>query len=449
MRFLIVTAVFPPEPGVTGQTSAHIAEGLVRRGHQVSVISPFPNRPGGRLYQGFRRAAWQRERRPEGFELIRCFSFFSRKSTLVSRFFENVSFGMTAGLAALTSRRPDVIYSNTWPLFASGLIYLVSRLRGIPMVVSIQDAYPECMAVQGRFRPNGLAVRLLRALDGFIASGCAAVIVAAESFVTLYRQTRAVAPERLLSVPNWGEDTNPVPDCERAGVRKDLGIPDDAFLLVYGGNIGRAAGVETVVEAAMQVRDDPRVRVLIAGEGSSLGACRKRARESGCRRILFLVPWPRERTGAVLSAADVLILPTRGDQSLASMPSKLVAYMLAGRPILALALAGSDLARTICRAGCGWVIPPDRPDLLASQIRETSRCSREELATLGLAGRSFAAQHLTRTVCLPNVIRILESAKIGDVPLAHQATKAVGSYRLAGSRLDASIRNRRARKPSA
>lgn len=116
----------------------------------------------------------------------------------------------------------------------------------------------------------------------------------------------------------------------------------------------------------------------------------------------------------ILAAADILVLPTHGGQSMASVPSKLLAYMLAGRPIIAVALAGSDLAEMIEGSGCGWVVEPGRPGSLAEKLREVSGIGPEELSRRGLAGRQFALRNFTQETCLPRVVEILERAAKRD-----------------------------------
>jgi colanic acid biosynthesis glycosyl transferase WcaI len=141
-----------------------------------------------------------------------------------------------------------------------------------------------------------------------------------------------------------------------------------------------------------------------------LAACRSLAREVSVDRISFHTPWPAEETSKVLGAADVLILPTRGSQSLVSMPSKLISYMLAARPIIALSLPQTDLAEVVEQSGCGWIVEPDRPDLLATKIKEAMASGPATLVQRGRAGREFALQQFTREECLPRVIEIVEKA---------------------------------------
>lgn len=415
MRVLIVSAVFPPESVVSSYTSAQIAEDLLKRGHQVTVITPFPNRPSGELYPGYSRRLFHKQNQDSGLEVIRCFATLSPKSSMFSRFLENISFGITSGLAMLGISKPDVIYSNNWPIFASGLTALVARLRGVPLVSSIQDIYPEQLVFQGRIESDHWIARCLHSIDKQIAQSSRAIIVISDSMADLLKNTRGVSANRVHVIPNWINSDLLVPD-DPSGKRYRLerGIASEDFVVVYAGNIAFAAGVETIVQSFALLKDAQDTHLVVAGEGSNLQACMQIANAIGNPRVQFHTPWPRSENSMVLSAADVLILPTRGKVSLAAMPSKLISYMLAARPIIALALPDSDLARTIERAGCGWVIGPDNPEALAVKIQEVRTLGALERRRIGQCGRDYALANLTREVCVPKVIEILESAAIQD-----------------------------------
>ncbi len=327
-----------------------------------------------------------------------------------SRFLENISFGITAGCAVLFSARPDIIYANTWPIFATGILSAVSWLRGIPLIVSFQDVYPESLVSQRRIRRDGLLSKLMQGIDGMIARGCRGIIVISQRFAEIYQQKRGVAPERVHTVANWMDAGAIRPDPEANDFRARKNIPDHAFLVVYGGNIGAAAGLETAISSFAYLRDEQSLYLLAAGEGSSLKNCEALAKEIGCDRIVFHAPYRIEDNTRVLGSANLLVLPTKGGQSKVSVPSKLISYLLSARPVIALALPGSDLAEIIERSGCGWVIEPDRPDLLAAKIKQLMAMKPEELEIHGRSGREFALRNLTREVCLPRVIEILEQA---------------------------------------
>ena len=141
---------------------------------------------------------------------------------------------------------------------------------------------------------------------------------------------------------------------------------------------------------------------------ANLITVKKLAQDLKNDHILFHRPWLANETSTILGAADLCILPTQGAQSLVSVPSKLLSYMLASRPVLALALSDSEIARITLGSGCGWLIPPGDSKKLTEHIAEISKLSKNELRQRGEAGREFARRHYSKSANLPKVIEILE-----------------------------------------
>jgi colanic acid biosynthesis glycosyl transferase WcaI len=411
LRCTVISCVFPPEFTFSATTSASIAEELAARGHEVTVLAPFPSKPAGKLFPGYRRRLYASQKMPQSYKLIHCFGVLAPKSRLLSRLAENISFGVTAGLRLLFSKRPDVIYSNAWPVFATSIIVSAARLRGVPVVVSVQDVYPESLVAQGRTGTGSLIFRVMRHIDAAIARSAEALIVISQRFREIYCTTRAVTAEKIHVVPNWGELTS-INDGRAASAhfRDAKGIPQNAQLAVYAGNVGPAAGTEVLVDACEKLRDLRNAYLLIAGSGSNLTSCMARARALGLERVVFHSPWRHEETELVLGAADLLLLPTVGSQSLVSVPSKLISYLLSGRPVVSMVLPASETADIIGRAGAGWIVAPDNPDALAAEIRKIASLPAGTLQSLGKSGQAFAHENLCRESNLPKVIRVLEAA---------------------------------------
>lgn len=410
LRCVVVSAVFPPEFTFSATTSAAIAEELAERGHDVTVLAPFPNKPAGKLFPGYRRSLYSKRQMPRGYTLIHCFGTLAPKSRILSRFMENLSFGLTAGVRLLIARKPDVIYSNAWPVFATSIIMTVAKLRGVPVVVSVQDVYPESLVAQSRAAKDSRMVRLLRRVDRYIADSAEALILVSQAFRDAYENTRAVHSTKLHVVWNWGDaDAIKINPDKSMRYRESKGIPRDAIVAVYGGNVGPASGAEGLVEAFAQLKELP-IYLVIAGAGSNLVACIARAKKLGLERVIFHSPWELEQTGVVLGAADVLLLPTIAGQSAVSMPSKLISYMFSGKPIIAQVIAESDTATLIQAAQAGWTIAPDHSDLLAATLREVCAVGSNELLRLGTNGRRFALENLSRQSNLPKVLDVICSA---------------------------------------
>jgi colanic acid biosynthesis glycosyl transferase WcaI len=415
MKLLIVSAVFPPELTISGQISFQIADELFRRGHQVMVLAPFPSRPDGKLFKGYRRSLYRRQNM--GFSVIRCFSFLSRKSTMGSRLLENIGFAITSSIRVLFAPRPDIIYMNSWVILGSGLVSAAAWIRGIPVAMSVQDVYPESLSEQKRIGPRSVLFRILRAIDSRIAHSAKALIVISERFRETYTLDRGVPADRIHVLQNWGETSAVNVDARGAyALRQKYGILDHTLLAVYGGNIGAAAGVETAIRAFEYLWNDEDICLLIAGAGSRLQACQELVETKGLQdRVFFYTPWPKKDIAIVLGAADVLMLPTHGEQSLVSVPSKLTSYMLSGRPVLALVLGASDTAKLITGAKAGWVIPPDGA---AAALKVIAATTREDLRATGTRGLDYALCHLTREANLPKMIQLLVQLATASCPSA-------------------------------
>ena len=216
--------------------------------------------------------------------------------------------------------------------------------------------------------------------------------------------------KKISVIPLWVESDLDCVDKEATRViRSQFNIADDDFVVAFGGNIGVGAGVETLIKASATLEH---IQVLIAGGGSELINCQKLANEIAPTKVSFYSPWPIEKTRALYQSADVLILSTHRAQSFASIPSKMVRYMLSGRPIIASALPETELAILIEKSGCGWVIHPDDPTVLAQALLHAKLVGPAERNQRGQAGRDYALQNFTASNNIQKIVRIIEKSSV-------------------------------------
>lgn len=410
MKILVVSCVFPPEPVTSASTSHALACELARRGNNVSVITSYPRRPGGRLFSGFRRRFLEPSQAGNNFEIVRCFSTISRTATLLSRLAENLSFGCCAGFAMARMPRPDVIYANTWPIFAAGIASFVAKTRRIPIIISVQDIYPESLISLKKLKAGSRAARMLKSFDTRIARAALALVVISERAEQIYSSERGIPHEQIHCISNWRPKMER-PTVEMARKQRDLwGIEADKFLIVFAGSVVPACGLEIVIHAVARLKDEPLAHLMIAGSGSALDSCKSMAEQLQTRNVEFGGSFLEEQTSEILAAANILILPTQGDQSLVSMPSKLISYMMSGRPILTLACPESDLARIVNTSGCGWTVAPEDADGLEQLFRTILHYEGSELARIGSLGREYALAHFSTDACLPRLVAVIENA---------------------------------------
>lgn len=413
MKILVVSCVFPPEPVTSASTSHALACEMARQGNDVTVITSYPNRPGGRLFSGFKRRFLERSQAENNFEIVRCFSTISRTATLLSRLVENLSFGVCAGFAIARMPRPDVIYANTWPIFAAGIASLVAKTRRIPIVISVQDIYPESLISLKKLKSGSHAERILKFFDTRIARAAAALVVISERAEQIYSREREIPRKQIHCIANW-RPKKECPTVEMAQKQRDIwGIEAGTFLIVFAGSVVPACGLEVVIRAVSRLKDEPLAHFMIAGSGSALDSCKSMTEQLHARNVEFGGPFLEEQTFEILAAANILILPTQGDQSLVSMPSKLISYMMSGRPIVTLACAESDLARVVNTSGCGWTVAPGDADGLEQLFRIILHLKSSELARMGSLGRQYALAHFSTEACLPRLVTVIENAVKG------------------------------------
>jgi glycosyltransferase involved in cell wall biosynthesis len=399
MRILIFTQHFPPETMATGRRASDLAESLAARGHDVTVITGQPNHPAS-LGLAFCRRAAKQEWAPEGFRILRVPVFRSTHAGAVWRFLTYASFMLSAACCGIRQRRADALLAIS-PL-PTGLAALPAHWwQGAPLVFDLQDIWPDS-ARAIRVMPGGCLLSLLRRVERFFYRRCARVVGISEGFKQ-YLVGLGLPRENVAVIPNgvrWQSFAGSAPDEELRQLRELRG----KFLVGYVGNHGLAQGLETVLDAAEKLHDQP-VEFLLAGEGIDKARIIRLARTRGLENVRFLDGMPRERVNGVLLACDALLLILRNDPLFEiTIPSKLYEYMAAGKPLLC-SVAG-EAAAWVSATGCGLVVAPLDGAALADGVRKLLRNPLEARA-MGEAGAKSAQELFSRDMLMAGYAELL------------------------------------------
>jgi glycosyltransferase involved in cell wall biosynthesis len=420
---------------MSAQTAQDLAEALTGRGHQVTVLTSFPNRPAGTLTAGMKRR-WRLSERRDGYAVIHCWHTLSRKSTLGSRFLENLSFGVTSALQLLSAGRFDVAYVNTWPILSQGLAIAVLNGKRIPVVCAVQDIYPETLTNKGLMSANGALARLMSRLDAWTLSRCAAVTTLSEGMREFLLVGRALSPSRVFMIPNWVEESLFPGDAPKYGsFRKSLGLSPDAFVAVFAGSLTMSAGVSLYVNAAriLAQRGRKDIKILLVGDGSMRMQLETDIAASGLTNIRTVHPLELKNVPEVQAAADVLLLALTGTSTSNAAPSKQVSYMFSERPILASVSASSPAAELVRLSRSGFVVPPDDPEAVATELCRLAD-DPSQLSVLGKNAREYAEANFSRNGVLPRLVELLEAAGGGsEYTVTRKQTSATTSEALAST----------------
>lgn len=386
MHVLLLTQWFDPEPAFKGLL---FADELVRRGHRVTVLTGFPNYPGGDVYDGYRIRALQRERMG-GVDVVRVPLYPSHDRSAIKRVLNYVSFAASASVAALTIARPDVAYVYHPPATV-GLPAMVLRwFRGVPFVYDVQDLWPDTLAATGMLQ-NPTVLRLVAAWMRAVYASAARVTVLSDGFRRSI-VARGVQPERVEVIPNWTHETAPIatrPSPERA---RALGFTADVHV-VFAGTMGAAQALDVVLDAAETLADDRRIKFVLVGGGIDSERLRAERDRRGLGNVELLARRPPEEIGEILALGDGLLVHLRDDPLFRiTIPSKTQAYLRAARPVL-MGVRG-DAADMVEQAGAGIAFEPENAEDLVRAVLQLASMSDGERSAMGERGAQYYEQNL-------------------------------------------------------
>jgi colanic acid biosynthesis glycosyl transferase WcaI len=345
---------------------------LASRGHQVTVLTAAPYYPQWRVREDYRPQRWRREWR-DGVEVLRAPQYVPGRVSGLGRLLQECSFGASClyWWSTCLLQRPWDAMVAVCPPMTSGLVPgLLARRLAVPLLIHVQDLQLDAARELGILR-QPLLLAGLTWLELHLFRQARAVTTISRSMAARLA-AKGVPPARLQVLPNWADLDKVRPGPRLNALRRELGLTSETVVL-YAGNLGEKQGLEVILEAAALTRGKPSIRYLVAGEGAARDRIKLRAQDLGLDNLTFLPLQSNSRLPLLLAAADLHLVVQRQKAADLVMPSKLTNIMAAGRPFIATAGEGTELARVTTESRAGLVVPPEDGRALAQ-------------AVLGLAG---------------------------------------------------------------
>ena len=370
-----------------------IAEGLAG-GREVRVLCAQPT-----YHARGRTAPWREER--NGVAIERCRSTLFDKDRALGRLANLLSVTASVGLRALRRfRRGDVVLVVTNPPLLPFAVVLAARLRGAVPVLVVHDVYPDVLVATGILRPDSPLRRVGDALSGLLFRRFARIVVLGRDAEELVgRRLGAEADGRVRVIANWGEvdRVRPAPKDGNPALAR-LGVPPDAFVVQYLGNLGRTHGVEVLLEGA-QLLVGQGVHFVFVGRGARGPWLQREIERRGLEHCHMVPGCSDEELPTYMAACDVSLISLLPGMAGVSVPSRLYNALASGRPVVAVADPETELARVVREEEAGWIVAPGRPGALAEILREVAG-RPEEVRLRGQAARHAAESRYTRAHAL-------------------------------------------------
>jgi len=380
VRLLIHGMNYAPELLGIGRYTGELGAYLASRGHQVTVLTAAPYYPQWRVREDYRPQRWRREWR-DGVEVLRAPQYVPGRVSGLGRLLQECSFGASClyWWSTCLLQRPWDAMVAVCPPMTSGLVPgLLARRLAVPLVIHVQDLQLDAARELGILR-QPLLLAGLTWLELHLFRQARAVTTISRSMAARLA-AKGVPPARLQVLPNWADLDKVRPGPRLNALRRELGLTSETVVL-YAGNLGEKQGLEVILEAAALTRGKPSIRYLVAGEGAARDRIKLRAQDLGLDNLTFLPLQSNSRLPLLLAAADLHLVVQRQKAADLVMPSKLTNIMAAGRPFIATAGEGTELARVTTESRAGLVVPPEDGRALAQ-------------AVLGLAGDPGARKEM-------------------------------------------------------
>lgn len=392
MKVLIVSQWFPPEQSPFGYMMKELAQGLLLKGHDVTVVTAFPNHPGGEVFGGYNKK-WVLRETIDGVKVIRVWLGTSSNRSPFMRLYTFISFTVTSSIAVLRQKNIDVIFAVFQPLSVGLTLPLIAKFRRAKLVLNIQDLHPDVPIELGLVRGRFLKW-VLRCVEKYGYRNADALTVICESFKR-HCVTRGAMPEVVKVIPNWIDLNEIKPRSRINAFRCAAGLADEDYVVLYAGTLGYVSGAEVVLSAARELSNLPEVRFVFVGGGAMFEELQRMAAKDRLTNVIFAPFQPRDVLGDVQAISDVSVVTLGAGKGKNSVPSKVLGYMAAARPIVASVDCDSETALTISAAKCGRVVEPGSGEKLAEAILKFKGDS-ELSRTLASNGRLFLERHYSR-----------------------------------------------------
>lgn len=393
MNILYLCQVYETGSDVGSERHFYFCKYAVNKGHHATAITSNVDYKNARVkIQGVSNTV---RRHIEGVDVHYVYSYANFRGSFFKRFYYYLTYFFASIVQSIKIEKPDVIYAVSTPLTVGFLGYIISRLRGAPFVFEVTDVWPDAPVACGVVK-NKMLIRLAHWLEMFCYRKSAHIVGLTHG---ICENIIAKGIERnKVSIITNGVDFSlfkqPQNDSERVALREQLGF-GNRFVAMYMGAHGAYNALDTIINAAIELKDDPRFLFVFVGDGDEKPKLQKRVSENNLSNVMFLQPVPRLDSPGVLVAADVFLLPNRkGEFFTGNLPNKLFDFLASARPVVA--TGSGETPALIMEAGCGRIGMAEDSHAMVESLIELAEMPLEERLAMGARGRDYVMKHYDR-----------------------------------------------------
>ncbi|MBC8401063.1 MAG: glycosyltransferase family 4 protein [Candidatus Marinimicrobia bacterium] len=411
LKILFLAHFYPPEMGGAAARISGLAGWFHKLGNDVTVITGFPNYPGGQIYKGYTPGLLRKEIL-DAVTIIRTWVYFTRKKSPVLRILNYISFMVSSVIAGIKLKNQfDIIIVSSPPLFIGISGWLLSKIWHTPWIFDIRDIWPDVAVEAGEYKESALIVRIGSLVTKLIYNSANHLTPVTESKCKKIIE-QGIDKNKISIVPN-GIDMQYISFDDQIDWRKELNL-QNKFIFIYAGLIGIAQGLDIIIESASNLTENDEIHFLIVGDGVQKKQLQLRAKQLNLSNITFLNSQKRENIAPLLKTSDVAVIPLVNAAISDAVPSKLLEAWGCKKPVILIASGESNMIVKNVDGGL-TVNPGDIPGLVKNILDMYQNKSR--LQHYGNNGYKYVTKSFTREILARQMVNVIKKYVLTDASI--------------------------------
>lgn len=422
MRILIYGINYAPELTGIGKYTGEMASWLANEGHHVQVVTAMPYYPEWKVNEQYKGKLWFKEV-IDGVNVIRCPLYIPSKVSSLKRILHEFSFLASVfpvWFKSLFQQKYDAVFCIAPPFHLGLLPLLYAKLRKTPLISHIQDLQVDAAKDLGMIKNKSFLNFMFRA-ERFILNKSTKVATISQGMKRKI-QAKGIPDQKILMFPNWVDENEIYPLPKEKSLRKELGIGEDDYVILYSGNLGEKQGLEMIIEVAANFTGHKNVRFVICGSGGGKDKLVALAKEAALDNLSFFPLQPYNKLSALLASADVHLVLQKKSASDLVMPSKLTGILSSGGFSIVTALPGTSLYDVVDEHKLGLLIEPESAPALTKAIQASLAM---DINIYKNNARNYSVKNLSKD----HILKRFEQSLMELLPEADTGNYAIKSSR--------------------
>lgn len=406
-RICIFTNHFYPEDFKAND----VAFELAKNGFEVSVVTAVPDYPKGKFFDGYGIFKKSREA-VSGCKVYRLPIVPRGRGGAIRLVLNYASYYLCARMFTFFHKffcKYDAVFVHlTSPFFIGKCAVSLKRWQKIPLVFWVLDLWPESLTAAAGIQ-SPLVINSQRGMVVNVYKNCDRILIGSKGFEKSILE-KGDFRNKLVYFPNWAEDVSTLEtSVEVRNARPFCAFSEDDFVLLFAGNIGEAQNIDCILDAAVKLKNETRIKFVFLGDGRARGRLVQRAEEERLldRTVFFPGRFPIETMPHFMQKADALMVSLKNEEIFnLTVPQKVQFYMAQGKPILA--MLNGDGAALVNEAKCGLAVEAGNCVVFADAVLKLSVMSNEDLALMGQNGKRYYEKNFRKDLRIKQLVDLLE-----------------------------------------